>query len=106
MPGATGRITLHSSWRGILSAFVSGLLVGGIGGWAAVASDFRIVPTLIALAGLGIVLVALLDYPVATTFDLEGAHRRMVLRRQTIRWDKVRQLTRTRPALVRGARPL
>jgi hypothetical protein len=85
---------------------VSGCLVSGFGGWAMVASDCRVLPTVIAGVGVVLLLVALLDYPVASTFDVEGVQRRMVLRRQRLVWSRVAQLTRTRPALVRGPRPL
>jgi hypothetical protein len=104
--GAGDAVTLHSSWRGIGAAVASGVLLTGLGSWAMVASDFRVLPTVIAGVGVVLLVVALLDYPVASTFDVSGVRRRMVLRRQWLPWHRVKQLSRTRPALVRGPRPL
>ena len=51
---------------------------------------------------LGSVFLAsvLFDSPVASTFTTDGVQRRPLLRRHFIAWDRVGQLTRTRPVIA------
>lgn len=80
---------------------VAGGVVVGSTGWV-------LLPTLTLVFGTVLVLVVLLDYPVASTFDARGVTRRAALRHHRLAWDDVGQLTRARPSLVvrlRGLEP-
>lgn len=103
---ATGSVTLHSSWRGIVTSalgalllLIAGIIVVGGSGW-------RFLPTLTLVAGVVLSLVVLLDYPIATSFDAQGVTRRMVLRRHHMSWGRLDQLSRARPGVVAGLRKL
>ena len=105
-PPATS-ITIHSSWRGIVGSLLGALIILGLGLlglWAA--GEIRLIPMLFLIFGTAFLLIALFDYPVATTFDGDGVRRRSMLRSHTIEWDKVRSLTRTRPSIFRTFRRL
>ena len=104
-PPATS-ITIHSSWRGIIGSLVGALIILGLGLIGLATAGARLIPMGFMLLGTLFLLVALFDYPVATTFDEDGVHRRSILRRHTIEWDRVRSLTRTRPSMLRGFRGL
>jgi hypothetical protein len=99
-------ITLHSSWRGLVSSSVGGgvILLGGLVGVSL--GGFRFFPTFLLVLGLFLSAVVVFDYPVATRFTTAGLERRMMLRHQNFPWDRVRQLTRARPGLARGLRGL
>ena len=82
------------------------VLFGGC--WAVASAGWKTVPTLVLLFGLFLSVIALFDYPIASTFSSEQVVRRMVLRRQRISWTRIDQLSRTRPALTarwRGLAP-
>lgn len=94
-------LTIHSSLRGIIAAFATGIAITGGGLLGVSRVGFRTLPTIILVVGLALLLIALLDFPVATTFDRSGFRRRMALRSSFVPWDDVRQLTRTRPSMFR-----
>ncbi len=93
-------ITLHSSWRGLLTSLLGSSVVLGLGLLALAANGTSPVGVVVAALGALLVLGVLADYPVASTFDVEGVTRRAVIRRHRIAWSSVRQLTRTRPSLL------
>lgn len=97
-------VTLHSSWRGLLASslgaaavFGAGLIGVALGGW-------RVLPTGLLALGTLFLATVLLDYPMATTFDSDGVTRRMLLRRHRIGWDRIDQLTRSRPGFASNLR--
>ena len=95
--GAT--LTLHSSWRGIITSYVGSLIVLGLGVLTLAVNGVTAVPVVITILGVLFVLGVAFDYPIASVFDADGVTRRATLRRHRIEWDDVRQLTRTRPGL-------
>lgn len=99
-------ITLHSSWRGIVFSLFGAVAVLAVGIGVTIANDGA--PLAIAVLALGVLLTAtvLFDYPVASTFRADGVVRRAVLRRHRIEWERVDQLTRTRPGITGGFRTL
>jgi hypothetical protein len=94
-------ITIHSTWRSILLGGTGAATVATAGTWAVAEAGFTVIPTTIFTFGWILVLVMLVDFPIATRFTSEGCERRMVLRRHWIPWDRVDQLTRTRPSWIR-----
>ncbi len=108
MSVAADSVTLHGSWRGIVTSGIgaaavlaAGVLVVGSAGW-------RLIPTLTLVAGVCLTLVALFDYPVSSELDARGVTRRAVLRRHRLTWTEVEQLTRARPSVavrMRGVEP-
>ena len=99
-------VTLHSSWRRIVAAAVGASVVLLAGILVVAGAGWRVIPTATLVFGVALVAIVLFDYPVASTFDEDGVTRRMVLRRQRLRWDRIDSLSRTRPALVSGFRKL
>ncbi len=97
-------MTLHSSWRGLVFNSLGALLVLGGGVLAVSRGGWNVISTFVFVVGAGLVVVMALDYPVASTFSAEGVTRRMMLRRQHLPWDRIDQLSRTRPGLTSGLR--
>jgi Bacterial PH domain len=93
-------ITLHSSWRGIITSSLGALMVFGVGSAAVFASGLSVVTGIIAAVGLLLVLGVAVDYPLRSTFDAEGVTRRAMLRSHRLAWSDVRQLSRTRPSVA------
>ena len=99
-------ITLHSSWRGLLSSLIGALLITAAGTTGVLLAGVRVLPTIFLVAGVGFLMVVMFDYPVASTFSEEGIRRRMPLRAQRFSWDEIAQFTRVRPGITRGLRGL
>ena len=93
-------ITLHSSWKGVVLGGMGAVAVFAFGVVITMGSGGAVLPAIVLVVGTILMLTTLFDYPVASRFDAEGVERRAVLRRQHIAWDRVDQLTRTRPALA------
>ncbi len=105
---AADSVTLHSSWRGIVTSGIGASVVLVAGVIVVVSVGWRLLPTLTLVAGACFTLVALLDYPIASELDARGVTRRAVLRRHRLPWAQVDQLTRARPGVVvhvRGLEP-
>ena len=94
-------ITIHSSWRGLIFSTLGAAIVAAAGTFGVIAAGFRVVPGTLFVVGWLFVLIVALDYPVASRFTAEGVERRMMLRRQWFPWERVDQLTRTRPSFVK-----
>lgn len=99
-------VTFHSSWRGIILNTSGALLVLAAGVWSVSSGGVNVVSVAVLLMGLGLVAVVLFDYPIASTFSVDGVVRRMMLRHQHISWDRIDQLSRTRPKLLASFRKL
>jgi hypothetical protein len=99
-------VTLHTSWRGIISSAAGAFLVLAAGILVVAAVGFRVLPTLVLIAGVAGTVIVLFDYPIAVTFDAEGFTRRTMLRRQRMPWSRIDQLSRSRPNAVAGFRKL
>lgn len=93
-------ITLHSSWRGIVTSYLGAFIVLAISVAAMSASGLGILTGIFLAVGLFLALGVLFDYPIRSTFDADGVTRRAMMRRHRIDWDDVRQLSRTRPGLA------
>lgn len=106
MTSTSSSVTLHSSWRGLLFGALGGVLVSAAGVFSTVSTGGA--GGSIVLLGIGLVIVAVIafDFPVSSEFTAEGVTRRPLLRRHHIGWNRVDQLTRTRPSLAARARNL
>lgn len=87
-------LVLHSSWRGILGAFSSVILLAALSAvaWGGGATVISVGLTVVAVVVLAIVV---LDYPIATEFGPVGVVRRCLLRRQRLAWTAIDALSRT-----------
>jgi hypothetical protein len=79
---AAESVTLHTSWRGIVTSAAGALIVLTAGVLVVAAVGFRVLPTLVLVAGVVATLIVMVDYPIAVTFDADGLTRRTALRRQ------------------------
>lgn len=93
------QLTIHSSWKGIITSFGGGGLTLLVGALAVSANGARLLPMIILTVGVVLTVGVLFDYPIAATFDRDGVVRRALLRRHRISWERVDQLTRTRPSI-------
>lgn len=107
MVDAGQSVTLHSSWKGLILSAAGAIVVFAFGLGVTLASGGATIPVGIVVLGAILLLTVLFDYPVASRFTPEFVERRAILRRQTIAWERVDQITRARPALVglRNLRP-
>jgi hypothetical protein len=103
---ATESVTLHTSWRGIVTSAAGAFIMLSSGIVLVAAVGFRVLPTLVLIAGVAATLIVLFDSPIAVTFDADGLTRRMPLRRQRMQWSAIDQLSRSRPGIVVGVRKL
>lgn len=97
-------MTLHSSWRGLVFNTLGALIVLGGGVLAVSRGGWNVLSTMVFVVGVGLVAVMVFDYPVASTVSTDGVTRRMMLRRQHLPWERIDQLSRTRPGLTSGWR--
>jgi hypothetical protein len=95
----SGGITLHSSWWGIGSGVISSTVLCTLGGWAVSSVGFKTVPTVLLIIGVVLGAVVFFDLPIAARFDATGIERRALLRRHRLGWDRVRAVSRGRPAV-------
>lgn len=106
MDPAIDSVTIHSTWRTLLSSLIgAGLLFAG-GLYGTIASGGHWFPIVLLALGAIFLLIVLVDFPLASRFSVDGVERRMVLRRHFIPWSRVRQLTRTRPGVSMAERRL
>ena len=98
-------VTLHSSWRGIVSGLIGSTVLVTLG-IAGLAAGRGTTPTVITIAGILLVAAVTLDLPVACRLDTDGVQRRMMLRRQHIPWSRITALSRGRPSLSARRRDL
>lgn len=94
------RVTLHSSWTGIVMASLGVviLIAVAIGVLSQVTNIVGVV--IAALAAIGAIVV-LFDMPIASTFDADGVERRTPLRRHRLEWSEVEEVQRGRRSLRR-----
>lgn len=92
-------VLVHSSWRGIVSAYLSTVALAALAAVAFTGGAVVIGSVLGAIA-LVVGLIAFLDYPIATAFGPAGAQRRCLLRRHTLAWSRIQGLTRTSDAVT------
>jgi hypothetical protein len=99
-------VTLHTSMRGLVSAFATPLILIALGvlGWTGIGA--RPVPLTFLLVGAVLGAVVLFDYPSRVVFDRDGIHRVCALRRHSLRWDRLAALERPRPSSVATMRNL
>lgn len=91
-------LCLYTSWRGLLGAWFTPIVLLGLGGAALWEGGWRGFPALLLVMGAALSAVALLDYPYRVTVSATGIARHTVLRDQVLRWDGLVALERTRPA--------
>jgi hypothetical protein len=99
-------VTLHSSWRGITLSLLGALTVFLIGAFSVASVGGGVVPIGLLILGTSFLMAFLFDYPIAATITADAVQRRALLRRHTIVWGRVDQLTRARPAVTMGFRQL
>jgi hypothetical protein len=93
-------VVVHTSIRGLLSAFATPLILVALGllGWSGIGA--RPVPMTFLLVGAALGAVVLVDYPSRVVFDRDGIHRVCVLRRHSLPWDRLVAIERPRPSSV------
>jgi len=98
-------VTLHSTWKGVILGGFGAVIMFVFGLGVTLSSGGGVIP--IALLCLGVLFLGsvFFDYPVASRFTVDGVERRALLRHHKISWDRVEQITRTRPAIA-GVRKL
>lgn len=100
MDDADQSVTLHSSWKGLILSAAGATVVFVFGLAGTLTSGGAAIPVVVLVLGAVFLLTVLFDYPVASRFTPDFVERRAMLRRQTIAWERVDQLTRARPALL------
>jgi hypothetical protein len=93
-------VTVHSTWRFLVSSTIGAFVVAAMGVAAIAAGGPNPVSIVLLVAGCAFVAVVAFDLPVASTFDAQGVRRHTLLRRQFLAWRAGDRLTRTRPSLV------
>lgn len=94
-------VTIHSSWRGLVSGGLGAVLVAALGVVAIIRSDGAVGPMVLLAVGVLLAAVVVLDLPVASEFDAQGVTRRALLRNHRLAWAEIDQLTRARPSVAR-----
>jgi len=94
-------ITLHSSWFGIVSATLGGVILLAIAVVLLVANGLSIGTGIFAVVAVGAAAVLLYDMPLATRFEAGVIERLTPLRRRRIATDRYDRFTRMRKAIRR-----
>lgn len=96
---APAEITLHSSWRITVGGYIGPLAFLALAAvaWARGGGGTAVV---FGVLGVVLLLVLVLDVPIASRFRPDGVERRALLRQHLIEWSTVRQLTRARGKLL------
>ncbi|MDY7100374.1 MAG: hypothetical protein S0880_04230 [Actinomycetota bacterium] len=94
--GAGEPIDLYTSWRGILASTLTPVILVVLPLWAMVSRRVHPIALVVLTVGVLLGLVALLDYPWRTRFDVSGVARHSVLRTQRLTWDDIDGLARSR----------
>lgn len=102
LPPAHAPVMLHTSWRGLLSAFLSPVLLLGYATLLLTARGPGSIAVAALVLGLGLGAVALLDYPHRTELGRDGVRRVCVLRTQLLRWSELVAIERA-PGSARSA---
>jgi hypothetical protein len=92
-------VIIYSSWRGILSAAGSPLLLVLLGGgalWSA--GEVRPLPLLLTILGLALGAIAAIDFPRRSHFHRRGITRVCLLRAQLLPWERIVAIERTAPS--------
>lgn len=102
---AAERLVLHSTWRSLVTGFISPAILVGIGVVSWLVTDRFAVGALV-LIGLGsaVMAVAVFDMPRNTVVDADGITRRCLLRHQHLDWDRVSAIVRAPGTLFGGPR--
>ena len=90
---------LHSSWRGIVGGLFGGGVLSGFGLWAVVAVGPAPVPVIVLGLGVFVLAVMAADFPLSAEITRDGVTRRTMVRSQHLPWERVRMLSRGRPAV-------
>ncbi|MGK0276020.1 MAG: hypothetical protein ACI9N0_002407 [Ilumatobacter sp.] len=104
--GPHGSVTLHSSWKSLILSSFGALFVFGVGLATTINTGGAVIPIVILVLGSVFLASVLFDSPVASTFTTDGVQRRPLLRRHFIAWNRVGQLTRTRPVITGALKDL
>lgn len=94
-------VTLHSSWIGIIGAYVGAGLMVAFAGALLTYNGPSVVPVIASVIAVVFLVVVLVDLPIASEFRRDGVVRRALARHQFVAWDDVTRLGRLRTGLVR-----
>jgi hypothetical protein len=89
-------LKLYSTWRGLITAFLTPLLLIGVAALAVIGEGWHGVEYVLVALGAIFLLIALFDFPIYTTFDERGITRRTPLRAHRIAWTRVAAINRAR----------
>jgi len=95
-------VTLHSSWRGIISIYLGASMVCAAGVAALISSGPNLISIPLSIVGVVVLVGTALDVTIASTFDEAGITRRCLLRRHHISWDRIDRLVRPRSSIFSG----
>lgn len=99
MSGDLEAVTLHSSWKGLILSTAGAVVVFAFGVGTTIASGGAGLSIVFLVLGAAFLASVVFDYPVSSRFTVDGVERRAMLRRHFLRWERVDQVTRARPAL-------
>ncbi|MBW3618874.1 MAG: hypothetical protein KY461_01400 [Actinobacteria bacterium] len=99
---ASDAVTVHTSWRGVLSSAISPVVLLGYGLLVLSARGPAPVALVALVVGVGLAGVALFDYPRRTEFSPEGIRRVCPLRDDVLPWSRTVAIERA-PGSVRSA---
>jgi hypothetical protein len=88
-------VLIHSSWRGIIAAYLSMLVLVIAAVVAVSGAGLNVATGILVLIALVVCAIVVFDYPIATSFGPDGVERRCLLRRERLSWDRIEALTRT-----------
>lgn len=97
---ASSGVTIYTSWRGVVTSFISPAILLGLGIFGLIAGSTNAVALVLTLVGALLALVTLLDYPQRVEFHEAGIDRVCLLRRHRLSWRDVRALERARGTLL------
>lgn len=102
--GSPASIRLHSSWTGLLTAYVGGALAVVIVVFLFADYGVTTVSVVLGLIALALLAVVVFDVPISAEFTDEGVTRRALGRRHHLPWIRIDRLERMRVGVLRTSR--
>jgi len=94
------RVTIYASWRGTVTSLLSPVVLLGLGLAGILIGNANAVAIVLAVLGLVLAAIVVLDYPQRVEFHAAGIDRICLLRRHRMPWADIRALQRARGTLV------
>jgi hypothetical protein len=94
------RVTIYASWRGAITSLLSPAVLLGLGLAGILIGDANVVAIVLAVIGLVLAAIVVLDYPQRVEFHAAGIDRVCLLRRHRMPWQDIRAIQRARGTMV------